>query len=159
MIDPGPWAGLAGTPAGECWNEIVEAIIAADLTDIEGNVYIRDTPNLKDMVFPAVVVTRVPGSYSAANGGLTKPDRQLRFMVAIIQSSNRAVNVNTPNMTVWEDTIFRLFAKQRAFTIDVAANAQLEWTDVEEGDPSIIEAWRLTWDAAYLGIVCYVRYH
>jgi hypothetical protein len=159
MNDPGPWVQLAGTPAGECWNEIVEAIVAANLSSIAGNVYIRDTPNLKDITFPAVVVTRISGSYSAADGGLSKADRQLRYMVAIVQSSDRSVNVNTPNMTVWEDTIFRLFAKKRAFTIAAAANAQLEWTDVEEGDPSVLEAWRLTWDASYLGIVCKVRYH
>lgn len=158
MVDPGPWAALVGTPAGECWNEITSEIIAANLTSILGNVYIRDTPKLQNLTFPCVIVTRVPGSYSAANGGLNKPDRQLRYMVAIIASSDRAVNVHTANMTVWEDTIFRLFAKRRPFTLATSL-AQLEWTDVEEGDPSIIEAWRLTYDAAWLGIVCHVRYH
>lgn len=166
MDNPGPWDELETSPWGQCLNRSCERIIDANLPGIGGNVWIRDPPTIKlagdrNIPFPAAILSPFSPSHSPADGTLTAPDIYLRAMLGIITTDARTVGVSLASRLLWYHQAFKLFAKGPS-TFDLvepgADGCDLLYTNVEPGDPRIIEAWQLTYEAEWLAISYRVRY-
>lgn len=157
---PGPIDSLETSAQGQCLNEIADAIIDLALDGIDGNVWIRDPPTLAGIALPCVVLTPYAPSHSPADGSASQPDFTFRVMAAVVKASGRKVNFTLGERLAWYDALIRRFAKRGAtFNLDGdVADVQLLYTTVEPGDPRIIAAWEVSFDAIWMSIGCYVRY-
>lgn len=157
---PGPIAALETSVQGQLLNESAAAIIDLDLTGIDGNVWIRDPPTIAGITLPCVLLSPYSPSHSPADGSATQADFTFRIMAAVVKASGRKVNYTIAERLEWYDALIRRFAKRGAtFNLDGAvADVQLLYCTVEPGDPRIIAAWELNWDAIWLSLGFYVRY-
>ncbi|MBA3483132.1 MAG: hypothetical protein H0T51_15095 [Pirellulales bacterium] len=157
---PGPIASLETSAHGQILNEIADATIDLALTGIDGNVWIRDPPTIEGITLPCVILSPYTPSHSPADGAATQADFVWRTMAAVVKASGRKVNYTLAERLAWYDALIRRFAKRGAtFNLDgVAADVQLLYVTIEPGDPRIIAAWELSFDAIWLSIACHVRY-
>jgi hypothetical protein len=162
MDNPGPWTELETSPWGQCLNRACERIIALELENIEGNVWIRDPLVIKETALPAVVVGVNPSSHNPSDGTMTAPDRLLRAVVGIVYAADGVPQASLPARLLAEHKIFKAFSKQSGpfnLTGTGADNCQLLKTTVEPGTPSDEAAARdLKLAAGYLVIGFHVRY-
>lgn len=156
-LSPGPIAALETSPGGQLLNRAASIIIAADLLDIEGNVWILDPPYVTPIPKPGIVLTPFTPSHSPQDGTATQADINLRIMATIFKGGNQVVNATLADRLLWYATFFQLFAK-RSNRLQIDA---LGWkclaTTVEPGDPRDVEAWGTNLDALLLAINCHCR--
>lgn len=157
-LSPGPIAALETSPWGQLLNRIASVIIAADLVDIEGNVWILDPPVLlPNTPKPVIVLTPFTPSHSPDAGTATQADISLRVMASIVKGGNKVTNATLADRLFWYSTFFQLFAKRSArLSIDAMGWKCLS-TTVEPGDPRVVEAWQANFDAEFLAINCNCR--
>lgn len=156
-LTPGPVAALESSPWGQCLNRIASILIAADFIGIEGNVWILDPPELGRIPLPAIVLTPFTPSHSPENGPMSQADITLRVMASIVKGGNRVTNATLEDRLFWYCTFFPLFAKRSArLNVDAMGWTCLA-TNVEPGDPRVVEAWQVNFDAEFLAISCEMR--
>lgn len=156
-LSPGPLAELEDSPWGQCGNRIASILIAASLPDIAGNVWILDPPDASRIPRPAIILTPFTPSHSPDAGTATQADISLRWMAAILKGGNQIVNATLVDRLFWYCTFFQLFAKRsNRLAIDAMGWKCLS-TTVEPGDPGVIEAWKVNFDALFLAINCNCR--
>lgn len=156
-LSPGPLASLEGSPWGQCGNRIASIIIAADFADIAGNVWILDPPDIGRIPKPCIVLTPFTPSHSPDNGTATQADISLRWMAAIVKGGNAVVNATLANRLDWYCQFFQLFAKRSNRLAIDAMGWKCLTTTVEPGDPRVVEAWQVNFDAEWLAINCNCR--
>lgn len=157
-ITPGPIASLETSPWGQCLNRIATILIAENFTDIEGNVWILDPPDISRIPTPAIILTPYTPTHSADAGTATQADITLRVMASIIKGGNRVVNATLEDRLFWYCQLFQAFAKRSAKlpTVDAMGWRCLA-TTVEPGDPRVVEAWQVNIDGEILSIGCHMR--
>lgn len=163
--EPGPildlQTGTYASPWGQCLNGICETLIDLDLPEIEGNVWIRDPPTIEGIPLPCILISPFTPSHSPQDGTVTAPDLVYRAMIAVVKAGARTVNVTLPERLYWYHRVFKAFAKQsNPFVLETPGRdgVQLLYATIEPGDPSVVEAWEVSFDAIWLAVACHCRY-
>lgn len=157
---PGEVAAYNTSPEGQLLNATVNAIIDLALPDVGGNVWLRDQPTLKGInTFPAIIVSRFPGSHIQSDGTLTAPDVTFRQSVAIVYQGERKVDEFSPEQAYIQHQLILAFAKNAdAVSASLVDGCSLLWSGIDLGDPRIIALWKENLDASWIFLAHKVRY-
>lgn len=161
---PGVVGHLNSTVRGQCANGVASTILALNLANIEGQVWVRRVGSTKNVTYPCIIISPLDPIYNAGDGPATRPDVTHRVGVALLRGGNRedAWTEDSAAMLGWGEEIFRAFAKTaKPFSLSGAiqtAGHMLLLTDCQMGVSPDLVQWLQSLDAELMEVHCKVRY-